>query len=270
MGINYVKANVNVGNPALGIPPVNVPAHYESDSNRPGSHLNLGVIVALIKDVASNGAINEPEQDLMIVYKNQGMNATKAAGKVKKANFLSNYNYAVCHKIPYASFEKFLLKLMNLQLVATAQNPPKWGLLSLLLQELYGHGGANQASASANNLAQLVQHGAKQHQACAAANAILVDFDKCDENLYLGFASTNSSIGQNIDGHIPVLQPTTGPVTMTPRGKNLWQTLNKCEASLGLPQTSPVEVIDKVGLKWQMSSSVHGTKSQGTGYAHVN
>ena len=262
MGIKFIKAGNQIG--PLGNT-VAVPAHYASDGHRPGSHLKLGGLEAIIKDVAAKGAMNAPEQDLIIEYKAVGQNAKKAAKRITVKNFLSGNGYAVCHKIPYASFEKLLLQMMNLHI---SGNPPNWVLLELLLQDA----GVSSTDASnwTNNLSGLVQAGTKQNQAAAAANNILLRFDACDDNLYLGFSTTNSSIGQNIDGHYNVLSPSPAPANMTPRGNQLWTRLNQCEQAVGLTVTKAIEVVDTVGLKWQMTSSAYGKKSQDAGYVYIN
>ncbi|TMU73947.1 hypothetical protein FGA82_22010 [Pseudomonas fluorescens] len=80
-------------------------------------------------------------------------------------------------------------------------------------------------------------------------------FDSSTDNLYVGFAQTNSSIGDQIDKHYDVLSPGAAPITATPCGANLEQLLNHLQVSLGLGKTGPIQHVIK-RVRWEESSSV--------------
>ncbi|TMU73948.1 hypothetical protein FGA82_22015 [Pseudomonas fluorescens] len=68
----------------------------------------------LITDIISTTPLNDAEQLLLTTHdpKSQG-NARKIAQAMKSKKFLSTYNCAACHKIPYSSMEKSFLKLVQ-------------------------------------------------------------------------------------------------------------------------------------------------------------
>ena len=74
----------------------------------------MRVLTDLITDIISTTPLNDAEQLLLTTHdpKSQG-NARKIAQAMKSKKFLSTYNCAVCHKIPYSSMEKSFLKLVQ-------------------------------------------------------------------------------------------------------------------------------------------------------------
>jgi len=226
---------------------------FASDGSRPGSHLNLGVLETLIKDVIKLTPLNEAEQLLLDTHDPHSTgNAYKIAKKMKSKKFLSTYNCAVCHKIPYSAVEKSFLKL-----VQTNPAPSTFALAHLesLLQGLYGHGFASAAAQEVALLQKYLTNKTTKPNVAHEVNRMLREFDASTDNLYVGFAQTNSSIGDRIDKHYDVVSPGTAPVAATPRGANLEQLLNHLETSLGLGKTTPIQQVVK-GLKWEESSNV--------------
>ncbi|KPN91142.1 hypothetical protein [Pseudomonas nunensis] len=226
---------------------------FVSDGARPGAHLNIGVLKVLIEDIINNTPLNDAEQLLLDAHDPHSIgNSHQIAQQMKSKNFLSSNNCAVCHKIPYSAVEKSFLKLVKTN---PAPKSLPWGHLELLLQGLYGNG---YASVAAQEVALLQKHLASaktKPQAALEVNRMLLEFDKSTDNLYVGFAQTNSSIGDRIDKHYDVVTPGTAPVTATPRGANLEKLLNYLEGSLNLGLTKPVQLFVK-GLKWEESSNV--------------
>ena len=228
---------------------------FSSDGYRPGGHLNLGVLQAIVKDIIAQTPLTQGEQDLIDEYDPTGTgNAYKIAKAMKSKKFLSTYGYAICHKIPYAGVERSLLKLLQLN---PASTHVAWTRLSFLLQGLHGVGYSSLAAASISKLQKGLASNSTKSLAAAEVNDILSEFDQSADNLYVGFAQTNSSIGDSIDKHYDILTPGTTAVAATPRGANLETLLNTFESSLGMLLTKPVQVSQK-SIKWEESSSVGG------------
>ena len=228
---------------------------FNSNGVRPGGHLNLATLSNIASDIISKQPLNEAEQNLLAQLDPTGTGKYyQIAQKMKAQNFLSSYGYAICHKIPYAGVERCMLALAN-------KNPAKtdkaWNDLFALLCGLNGVGYSGYATSTISSIqANLAQQSTKPN-AASEFNDILSDFDKADDNLYLGFSQTNSSISDRIDKHYDVVTVGNNAVAATPRGANLELLLNALEASLHLPRTRPVQVTVK-GLKWEESSSVDG------------
>ncbi|MCP1489889.1 insecticidal toxin complex protein TccC [Pseudomonas fluorescens] len=246
--VNYVD---NAGQMGIRYDPAT--DTFASDHSRPGSHLNLGVLEGVVKDIINTTPLNDAEQLLLATHDPQSKgNAKQIAQKMKSQKFLSIFNCAVCHKIPYSAVEKSLLKLVQTN---PAPLTSAWSTLELLLQGLHGHGFASAAAQEVALLQSNLASPSTKPQVAVNVNRILNEFDASTDNLYVGFAQTNSSIGARIDKHYDVVSPGTAPVAATPRGANLEQSLNHLEASLGLKKTSPIQQVIK-GLKWEESSNV--------------
>jgi hypothetical protein len=239
---------------------------FYRDGDRPGGHSNLGVLEKILKDIIKKGALTDPEDELLSLTTKFGTVKGKAK-RIKDKKLLSGQGFAICHKIPYAAFEKALLKLINksykhgVNTYSTA-----WNDLEDLLNVLYGthHGNYNHKGPLETAVTNQ-SHGDTVTQ----ANSLLSAFDKCDENLYVGFSMTNSSIGENVDLHFPVLTTKIDVVTATPRGEGLQAALNQLERRLGLSTTGPVEYADSTNVGWTASSSVYGKISKDTGYVNT-
>jgi len=226
---------------------------FASDHSRPGSHLNLSVLQVLVEEIINTTPLNEAEQLLLDTHDpHSKKNPYKIAKQMKSKKFLSTYNCAVCHKIPYSAVEKSFLKLVQTN---PAPHTFAWSHLESLLQGLYGHGYASVAAQEVAMLQKNLASKATKPQVAIEITRMLREFDASTDNLYVGFAQTNSSIGDRIDKHYDVVSPGTTPVAATPRGANLEQLLNYLEASLGLGKTSPIQQVVK-GLKWEESSNV--------------
>ncbi|MBX8620847.1 hypothetical protein K4754_02300 [Pseudomonas glycinae] len=226
---------------------------FASDGARPGSHLNLSVLQTLIKEVIKTTPLNEAEQLLLATHDPHSKgDPYKIAKKMKSKKFLSTYNCAVCHKIPYSAVEKSFLKLIQTN---PAPHTFAWSHLESLLQGLYGHGYASVAAQEVAMLQKNLASITTRPQVAIEITRMLREFDASTDNLYVGFAQTNSSIGDRIDKHYDVISPGTAPVAATPRGANLEQLLNYLESSLGLGKTTPIQQVVK-GLKWEESSNV--------------
>lgn len=241
---------------------------FSRDGGRPGGHSNLGVLAKILKDIIKKGALTDVESELLSVTTKFGTAQAKAK-HIKSNAVLSGQGFAVCHKIPYAAFEKALLKLIDdsfVHGVGAKTMAPAWNALDGLLNVLYGtpngnydHGGALRRAVGKFNPDKTVTE----------ANDLLREFDKCDENLYVGFSMTNSSIGERVDLHFPVLTTATDAVAATPRGAGLQQALNRFESALGLTPTGPHEYVDSSNVTWLASSSVYGKISADTGYVQT-
>lgn len=213
---------------------------FASDSSRPSSHLNIGVLRVIIDELITN-VLNEAEQLLLDEHDPHSTgNALYIAQQMRKKKFLSTYNCAVCHKIPYAAVEKCFLKLVQTN---PAPKTTPWWNLELLLQGLHGNGFASYAMQEVAELQKGLTSNTTQSKTEVATkvNDMLREFDKSTDNLFIGFAQTNSSIGDSIDKHYDVITPGTAPAQATPRGANLEQLLNNLESSLKMPLTKPVQ-----------------------------
>jgi hypothetical protein len=241
---------------------------YSGTGKRPSGHLNLGTIADMLDHLLKQGAgYSEPEKQIEIDYNLSGTTAKKVAKKMKAGNFLSNYDYAVCHKIPYSAVEKALIKLMNAEAAGTA-TPKMWDTFARMNQAVagpsyassgYNSGFDNQATALSNAVKN------SQHNlAVALANAALNEFDKAADNLFFGFGKTNSSIGDSIDLHFNLDDP-SNDVPPTPRGLAMRDALNNFETALGLSATTTRETLSG-GIRWVMTSTTYGTGKNNTGY----
>lgn len=229
--------------------------NFISNGSRPGGHLNISTLAGIVSDIIAKQPLNEAEENLLATLDPSGKGKYyKIAQKMKAQNFLSTYGYAICHKIPYAGVERCMLALAN-------KNPPTtdaaWSDLFKLLCGLNGIGYSGYANATISSIQTNLSQKSTKSLAAAEFNDILSDFDKADDNLYLGFSQTNSSISDRIDKHYDVITPGNNPVAATPRGANLEKLLNDLEISLKSPMTKPVQVTVK-GLKWEESSGVDG------------
>lgn len=231
--------------------------NFETDGSRPHCHLNLGTLTAVVSDILKNKALSDAENLLITTYTGK-WSAKGIAKDMKQHNFLSSNGVAVCHKIPYASVEKALLCLVNkgwakpTSVLPGGANDKAWGCLSLLLQGLYS---SYQAGQQLSDL-QSAFTNQKESEVVKIANQILYEFDGADDNLYIGFAQTNSSIGQNIDLHYDIINTGNAPVTSTPRGAALMQLLNYLEKAVGWSPTDQVVVVDTAKVKWAKTSCV--------------
>jgi hypothetical protein len=229
--------------------------NFISNGSRPSGHLNISTLANIVLDIINKQPLNEAEQNLLTILDPSGKgNYYQIAKKMKAKNFLSTYSYAICHKIPYAGIERCMLALAN-------ANPPKtdaaWTNLFNLVCGLNGVGYSGYATSTISSIQSDLSQKSSKPNAAAEFNSILNEFDKADDNLYLGFSQTNSSISDRIDKHYDVVTPGNNPVAATPRGGNLEDLLNKLETSLKLPTTKPVQVTTK-GIKWEESSCVDG------------
>jgi hypothetical protein len=236
---------------------------FSRDGNRPGSHLNIGTLVEIIKDVMKKGVMNDAEDIIINCAGTTVTGAKSIAQYMKGNNVLSGQDMAVCHKVPYAAVERALEALLNKRAVTNGG----WAMLKMFWGALYPpHGYSSQihndwyqlqtlADQVYNKLAGSTQEAAAAVLCLNAANTFLREFDGCDDNLYFGFQGTNAGIGDRLDLHYNIHGPGIGAVTATPRGINLMNTLNALEVSVGLGQTAAVEQIDKaLKIKWQKNS----------------
>lgn len=241
---------------------------YCGTGKRPGGHLNLGTIETMLEQMLKQGAnYSEPEKQIEIDYKLSGTTPKKVAKLMKAGNFLSNYDYAVCHKIPYSAVEKALIELMNQQLAGTA-SPTMWDKFARMNQAVDGPSYASSAynsgyDTAATALQNAVTNG-QQNLAVALANKRLNAFDQAADNLFFGFGKTNSSIGDSIDLHFNLDDP-SNDVPPTPRGVAMRDALNSFEVALGLSPTTTRESVSG-GIRWVMTSTTYGTGKNNTGY----
>ncbi len=238
---------------------------YVRDGKRPSGHGNKGVIKALLDDIQGKKPLTQPEKAAIGL---STATTKKIAKLIKDTNWLSTNMYAVCHKIPYSAVERAFEALLNKETASPGANTNAWDAFDELMNQVYygnSHGHVGQSTAE---LLPLIKPG-NEFAAGQQANQMLSDFDKDADNLYLGFASTNSSIGENHDLHYDVLTTATGAVAATPRGQAYAKLLNALESALGLSKSSSIEVVDAAGVKWVMTSGVYGTKSADTGYVEA-
>lgn len=241
---------------------------YCGTGTRPGGHLNLGTIETMLEHLLNQGSyFSEPEKQIEIDYNLSGTPAKKVAKSMKAGYFLSNYDFAVCHKIPYSAVEKALIALMNAQLAGTS-SALMWDSFARMLQTVAGPsyaGSGYNAGYDAKALAILnAVAGGQQNLACALANKVLNKFDQAADNLFFGFGKTNSSIGDRIDLHFNLDDP-ANDVPPTPRGVDLRNALNRFETALGITPTSAKETVSG-GIRWMMTSTTFGTGKNNTGY----
>jgi hypothetical protein len=236
----------------------------DRDGDRPSGHLNVGVLTEILEDIINKGALTAPEDELLTLTIGQ-QTAKAKAQEVRKAKLLSVQGFAICHKIPYAGFEKALLALIDgSRKHGIAKYSHAWDALEALLHVLEGttNGSYNYNSGLKNAVAQN-----SPNDIVAQANSLLAQFDKCDANLYVGFSMTNSSIGENADLHYRLLNATSNqPATATPRGQNIKTALNTLETLLGVPKTVEIKQVDQQQVTWSATSGVYGKISAGTGF----
>jgi hypothetical protein len=245
---------------------------FETDKTRPGSHLNVGTLRRIVKDIIANTPLVQPEADLLLYCDPKGKkNVVKIVRKMKKDNFLSTKGYAVCHKIPFAAVQRATVALLNQKLDKRAQKvagqpklitlSPAWANLELLTQELFGHGYATHAASMIMALKAVdTTNAAVCSNAADVANTLLVEFDAASDNLFVGFAQTNSSVSDQGDYHFDILNTpsSTAAIDATPRGVDLLTRLNTLETALGITPTRPEEVVDINGDNWTKTSSEAG------------
>lgn len=239
---------------------------YTSTGKRPGSHLNLGTLQKMVADInAQSDYFSEPEKQLNIDFSLSTTGDKIVAQKIKNTNFLSKYDFAVCHKIPYSSVEKALIALMEATRNGT-DKPAMWAGLSDLLLACSGLSPSGWHTVFTQQCANLRAAIVKPDtgSACNQANAMLLEFDASSENLFFGWGKTNSSISDNVDLHFNLEDP-ADDVPPTPRGVSLMKALQALEGTLGI---TPTRVLDQTKGKilWVQTSTTYGTGKAGTGF----
>lgn len=237
---------------------------FYSDKNRPSSHLNKRALVAVITDLLQKGPKNEIEKALDQMLK-QGKNPDQIADYIIQHNWLSKVEADICHKIPYASIERVVEEVCDLVYNSLGKkqktSDPKITAFKNLV---------NDVNPKSNSLAKDLLESKTHAQILGNANKLLNELDEAPKNLKFGHASSNRSIGQNLDLHFDALKTGPGPIPPTPRGLSMAKNLYKSEIELNiLPRTTQVVVAPHVKGSWVMTSDVPGKKSDDTGQIHT-
>lgn len=243
---------------------------FESNGKRPGDHLSLNTMTAVIQDLLNNGPVNNAEADFKLSVDadatNQGttniwtQSAQTIAQYVVNNNILSTYGYAVCHKTPYISFEWLMLEAIkdyiNNGKATTKTADFKTYLTSTIggyaywttIEKALVKGDVNKVELYTKFLGQ--------------------EFDKQADNLFIGYKETNSSVSNNADLHFNSLSP-LDPAPSSPRSDQWLQDMQTAETSLfGSIKTTPYVLVEPSGDEWTLYSGLFGTKKAGTGYVH--
>lgn len=239
-----------------------VTSSIESNGKRPGTHLSQPTLLAIVKDLLKNGARNQAELDFEKTIKSiattNGLgvvwgNAQSVVNVMTSYNVLSNYGFAVCHKVPYSAFEKLLLDSILGFIGKTLGTSEEKALKDLLDGSIGNHDDWNRLKKWKD--VYDIEHYARK--LCDA-------FDANPDNLYIGYKSTNSSVGDSADLHWNSLA--VGNATASPRGEDLLDLTQKGEQAIfGSQHTTSYSVTDASGT-WVLYSGVYGTKNQNTGF----
>ena len=236
---------------------------FISNGKRPGTHLSDPTLVAVVQDLMNTGARNQAEADFETEIKNIANtynlgnvwgNAVTVVNIVKSYNVLSTYGFAICHKVPYSAFEKLLVACIQLLIAGNLNKAMRDALTDVMDRAIGNHN-------SWNKLVKALQKSdilSVEWYARELGDA----FDACSDNLFIGYKSTNSSVGDHSDLHWDSL----GTGVSSPRGNDLLGLMQKAEGLVfGSWQTVSDTMTDTSGT-WVLYSGVFGTKKQGTGY----
>lgn len=244
-------------------------SRYESNGKRPGDHLYLGTLTAVIQDLLNNGPVNSAEVDFKLSVDADAtgkgtaniwtQSAQTIAQHVINNNVLSNYGYAVCHKTPYISFEWLMLEAIK-DYNSNGGPSTKTANFKTYLTNTIG-GFANWTM-----IEKALDIG-DFYEVELYAKFLGQEFDKQADNLFIGYKETNSSVSNNADLHFNSLSP-LDPAPSSPRGNKLLQDMQTAETSLfGSAKTKPYVVVDS-GEEWTLYSGIFGTKKTDSGYVH--
>lgn len=258
-----------------------ISGNFARNSARPGTHLSVPTLTNIISDLITNGARNQAELDFQnavtqvstlnnLGYAWKTADAGKWADLTKNYTILKSEGLAVCHKVPYFSFENMLLACIH-DLSASKQPSVKNKDFCTYLDNTLGdHSEWNKLQKAYFKFAKTgVLSDANDVE--YYARKICDQFDGSSDNLYIGYKVTNSSISNNIDLHWQSLGPDTQLATASPRGITWRDATNTAEISIfGGVKTKSIVATDSNGGKWVMYSGVYGSKKDGGGWVEYS